>query len=326
LEWLETAFRPVDAQVGRLWGVDALAMLTPGISPMAFALNNPVSFNDPTGLMATDGEGELPVLYVPEVTIYANKDEETKGEETTSTDNIQDDKKRFADEYSSSWNPIYRNIALEFKKGNLNYVADANRKGTKIRWGAASLHSRFMREIHYLSEMMAVGVIGMTALMVAAPAIAELIAMDAAVDIASIGVDVATGNYADAAIDAGALLVPGVNAAEVKGADYAFGLSDDLFNFAKANGFLTYKDFSVGFDKDKILSVIQNTENHLHFNLTGFSMYQFSKFNPNNPLGHKNITNWELHTISKTEGALERASFYKLVNGEYQTVSNPLQK
>jgi hypothetical protein len=183
---------------------------------MAFALNNPVSFNDPTGLMATDGEGELPVLYVPEVTIYANKDEETKGEETTSTDNIQDDKKRFADEYSSSWNPIYRNIALEFKKGNLNYVADANRKGTKIRWGAASLHSRFMREIHYLSEMMAVGVIGMTALMVAAPAIAELIAMDAAVDIASIGVDVATGNYADAAIDAGALLVPGVNAAEVK--------------------------------------------------------------------------------------------------------------
>jgi hypothetical protein len=53
LAWLETAFRPVDAQVGRLWGVDALAMLTPGISPMAFALNNPVSLNDPTGLAPT---------------------------------------------------------------------------------------------------------------------------------------------------------------------------------------------------------------------------------------------------------------------------------
>jgi hypothetical protein len=50
LDWLETAFRPVDAQVGRLWGVDALAMLTPGVSPMAFALNNPISFVDPTGL------------------------------------------------------------------------------------------------------------------------------------------------------------------------------------------------------------------------------------------------------------------------------------
>jgi hypothetical protein len=59
LEWLETAFRPVDAQVGRLWGVDALAMLTPGISPMAFALNNSVSLVDPTGLMAIDGGGAV---------------------------------------------------------------------------------------------------------------------------------------------------------------------------------------------------------------------------------------------------------------------------
>jgi hypothetical protein len=47
LKWLETDFRAVDAQVGRLWGVDAIAMLTPGVSPMAFALNNPVMFNDP---------------------------------------------------------------------------------------------------------------------------------------------------------------------------------------------------------------------------------------------------------------------------------------
>jgi hypothetical protein len=35
-------------------------MLTPGISPMAFALNNPVSFNDPTGLM-----GETPIPKKP---------------------------------------------------------------------------------------------------------------------------------------------------------------------------------------------------------------------------------------------------------------------
>jgi hypothetical protein len=34
-------------------------MLTPGISPMAFALNNPVSFNDPTGLYAIDGGGAV---------------------------------------------------------------------------------------------------------------------------------------------------------------------------------------------------------------------------------------------------------------------------
>jgi hypothetical protein len=35
-------------------------MLTPGISPMAFALNNPVSLVDPTGLASEEGEYEPP--------------------------------------------------------------------------------------------------------------------------------------------------------------------------------------------------------------------------------------------------------------------------
>jgi hypothetical protein len=35
-----------------MWGVDAMAGMMPDVSPMAYALNNPIRFNDPTGLMS----------------------------------------------------------------------------------------------------------------------------------------------------------------------------------------------------------------------------------------------------------------------------------
>ncbi|MCU0450762.1 MAG: hypothetical protein MUC97_13125 [Bernardetiaceae bacterium] len=52
----QTPFRPYDAQLGRFHGIDLLADMFPGITPMHFGYNNrrravPVMFNDPTGLM-----------------------------------------------------------------------------------------------------------------------------------------------------------------------------------------------------------------------------------------------------------------------------------
>jgi RHS repeat-associated protein len=52
LHWDETPFRPYDAQLGRFHGIDALADMFPGITPMHFGYNNPVLFNDPSGLKA----------------------------------------------------------------------------------------------------------------------------------------------------------------------------------------------------------------------------------------------------------------------------------
>jgi len=46
----ETPFRGYDAQLGIFRQVDALAGLFSGISPYQFAYNNPIYFNDPTGL------------------------------------------------------------------------------------------------------------------------------------------------------------------------------------------------------------------------------------------------------------------------------------
>jgi RHS repeat-associated protein len=52
----ETDWRFYDPQSGRFWGVDALADDFVGISPMQFGYNNPLSFNDPTGLFAGPGD------------------------------------------------------------------------------------------------------------------------------------------------------------------------------------------------------------------------------------------------------------------------------
>ena len=107
------------------------------------------------------------------------------------------------------------------------------------------------------------------------------------------------------------------------GHDIAFGLGDDLFNFAETMGFQTYRNFSTGFQQDKILSAINNSSNKLHFNLTGFSKKRFSIFNPANPVSYRNITNWELHAILNNPNALERTTFYRFFDGRYDVEPNP---
>jgi len=68
----ETDFRSYDATLGRFHAYDLMASRFGGSSPYAFAFNNPISFNDPTGLASDttkhDG-GTLPeiVLSAPRV-------------------------------------------------------------------------------------------------------------------------------------------------------------------------------------------------------------------------------------------------------------------
>ena len=51
LELYETPFRSYDAQLGRFWQTDPLADQLHGTSVFQFAFNNPISLNDPTGLI-----------------------------------------------------------------------------------------------------------------------------------------------------------------------------------------------------------------------------------------------------------------------------------
>ncbi|GAB4192921.1 MAG: hypothetical protein OHK0057_33860 [Thermoflexibacter sp.] len=54
LHWHETAFRGYDPQLGRFHQIDPLADYIGGITPYQFGFDNPVFFNDPTGLAAQD--------------------------------------------------------------------------------------------------------------------------------------------------------------------------------------------------------------------------------------------------------------------------------
>jgi RHS repeat-associated protein len=51
VDYYETYFRQYDAQIGRFTGIDALSEKTMSLTTYGFASNNPINFNDPTGLM-----------------------------------------------------------------------------------------------------------------------------------------------------------------------------------------------------------------------------------------------------------------------------------
>ncbi|MCC5945592.1 MAG: hypothetical protein JJT94_11710 [Bernardetiaceae bacterium] len=73
----DTPFRSYDPQLGRFWGVDALADYFASITSYQYAYNNPIGFNDPTGLAAESVGGESstqPSDPPPSVT-YSNSTE-----------------------------------------------------------------------------------------------------------------------------------------------------------------------------------------------------------------------------------------------------------
>ncbi|HTN08242.1 MAG TPA: RHS repeat-associated core domain-containing protein [Flavipsychrobacter sp.] len=115
------------------------------------------------------------------------------------------------------------------------------------------------------------------------------------------------------------------NVAAKGGENLAFGLGKNLDEFSAAVGFKNYRQFtSGGFKPNEIEGAIKNTTNNLHFNLTDFTRWKYLKYS-NNPVSPTlgNITNWELHTIYNTPGALQRTTFYKFINGSYQVVPKP---
>lgn len=53
IDYYETPLRQYDPQIGRFTGIDVLAENTFWINPYEFGINNPVSFNDPSGALSS---------------------------------------------------------------------------------------------------------------------------------------------------------------------------------------------------------------------------------------------------------------------------------
>jgi hypothetical protein len=101
----------------------------------------------------------------------------------------------------------------------------------------------------------------------------------------------------------------------------ALGLSEDLFTFANTKNFDTYKTFSTGLQQDKILEAMHSYDK-IHFNVTGFSKYQFSRFKPSGFVTGKNVTNWEMHEVFSNPTLLNKTQFYRKVGNDYEVLSN----
>ncbi len=63
-----TLYRNYDPQLGRFSGVDALCEMTSELTPYQYATNNPIYWNDPTGLKETVPD---PVVVLKEVHVYS---------------------------------------------------------------------------------------------------------------------------------------------------------------------------------------------------------------------------------------------------------------
>src|SRR5699024_8643101 len=96
--------------LGRFLGIDALADLMPTMSPMAYAYNNPILFYDPLGLSGIPGCKECPAgVVMEEVTI-------------TAPNMSTPDSFSMLNNLSWNSNPVYRNIGVQFDKGNFEYL------------------------------------------------------------------------------------------------------------------------------------------------------------------------------------------------------------
>lgn len=70
LETYDAVHRMYDPQIGRFFQIDELAELELNMTPYNFAINNPISFNDPLGL--TEGDSTHPKV-LGNVTVYTTK-------------------------------------------------------------------------------------------------------------------------------------------------------------------------------------------------------------------------------------------------------------
>ena len=74
-------------------------------------------------------------------------------------------------------------------------------------------------------------------------------------------------------------------------------------------------------DQEKILNAMHSYDK-IHFNVTGFGKFQYSRFDPLGKINYTNYTNWEMHTIFNDSKLLEKTTFYKYNGSSYEILNN----
>ncbi|WP_201289451.1 RHS repeat domain-containing protein, partial [Tenacibaculum maritimum] len=85
LNWMDYGARNYDASLGRWMSIDDLSEMQYEYSPYHYTYNNPISFNDPTGMIGesthTDIDGNVIAVYDDgDLGVYKHKDAKTKAD------------------------------------------------------------------------------------------------------------------------------------------------------------------------------------------------------------------------------------------------------
>ncbi|MBD3628169.1 MAG: hypothetical protein HUJ21_08575 [Cyclobacterium sp.] len=151
--------RMYDPVIGRFQGMDKLSDMFTSVSPMVYGFNNPLKFNDPTGLSGGCEE----CVDLNEVVVYA-----------TRLPRVAPDYGSLMRDLGRSSSPIYRNISFTAQNEGLSQAHQLFRRGSTLHFSSGEVikyrDSEFMRGIR---AMVAYGVTGSMVAAAASPMLIE---------------------------------------------------------------------------------------------------------------------------------------------------------
>jgi RHS repeat-associated protein len=178
LNWYETPFRGYDAALGRFGQMDAMSDLLSSITPYNFAYNNPIMFNDPTGLMGegcptgdcdedyyNDGE----VTDLGEVVVTASKSGGSKSTNLSFSS--------FLNSLKWSGNSVERGLWAQYNKNGAEGVRNVLSQPRTLNMSTQGYESAIAYSQAYMSDLgkiYAYGVGGSMLAVVAAPMFLEI--------------------------------------------------------------------------------------------------------------------------------------------------------
>ena len=136
----ETAFRGYDGALGRFAQVDPLADLITGISPYHFGYNNPISYNDPLGLIGNNPYGNNPLAKEG----YENMTM-TPGERWSANQEVSNRQENGYYDVTQIISSIIRFIS------NYNYTPDDPSAGISTHYDYETVYTKTQRMYFYQS-------------------------------------------------------------------------------------------------------------------------------------------------------------------------------